>query len=116
MKRFLLAIVFVMLAALPAQAEEVTFSWTPGTETQATGLNIYMNDWNTKLGNGDDGFPDTGSATVNVDLEGNCKTFWATYFNETIESDKSADARACASGATLMTPGGFIITVTVTPN
>ncbi len=108
-----LIVVVVLAMALSAQAEELTFSWTSGSEPQATGLNIYMNDWNTLVG---DNLPDSGTATITADLGGNCKTFWATYRNETIESDRSAEARACANGATLSIPGGFTMTINVTPN
>lgn len=109
---FLLSFLLVLAFGAKVQAQNVTFTWSGPPDPQATILRIYMERWDNPVG---EFAPDALTATVDVDLEGDCRTFWAVYANDTAQSDKSQDALGCATTRQMTVPGGFSLTLTVEP-
>jgi len=111
-----LAVLLVLLAACPALAAELKFSWLPNTEKDLAGYRIYYGSASRKYaGFVDMGMPAVvaGKIVVKAEIPYGNGFFAATAYNAAgFESDFSNEA---TGNIPPLAPGGFVAeTVTIT--
>lgn len=105
-----------------ASDRTLTFVWTPQTvqDSRVTELRVYQDSSDNMVGQ--TVHPDKGTLTIDTAIDG-CSNFWATYAGETEESERTdPPIVVCEEGlpdpepvVRMVGPGGFTITLEITP-